>query len=153
LQISILESIKKGLKGAASLPIAYLFHNIGVLCEKSGTGQQAYANAEKWYRKSAEHGYADAQFCLGLMYYNGQGVEQDYGKALEWWGKAASQEHARAQYNLGVMYNNGEGVWRDRAKAMEWFGRSCDNGLQQGCEWRRMLSQSAADAYCHAFDK
>ena len=37
----------------------------------------------------AEHGDARAQFSLGGMYYNGQGVQQDYAEAAEWTRKAA----------------------------------------------------------------
>jgi TPR repeat protein len=50
-----------------------------------------------------------AQFNLGLMYYNGQGVTQDYSQAADWYRKAAAQGNAAAQYNLGLMYYNGQG--------------------------------------------
>ena len=35
-------------------------------------------------RKAAEHGMADAQFNLGLMYYAGRGVLKDYVAAYAW---------------------------------------------------------------------
>ena len=60
--------------------------------------------------QAAEQGYAKAQFNLGLIYYNGQGVRQDYTQAVQWYRKAAEQGDAKAQYNLGVMYDNGQGV-------------------------------------------
>ena len=31
----------------------------------------------KWYRKAAEQNYAEAQYNLGVCYYNGQGVAKD----------------------------------------------------------------------------
>ena len=34
--------------------------------------------AVKWYRMAAEQGIASAQYNLGVMYANGQGVPQDY---------------------------------------------------------------------------
>ena len=49
-------------------------------------------------------GHADAQYNLGAMYANGEGVPQDSVKAVEWWQKAATQGHADAQYNLGRSY-------------------------------------------------
>ncbi|EGE27627.1 tetratricopeptide repeat family protein, partial [Moraxella catarrhalis O35E] len=52
----------------------------------------AYAKIIKigeWYTKAANQGYADAQFNLALMYYEGQGVSQDDQKAVEWYTKAA----------------------------------------------------------------
>ena len=54
--------------------------------------------------QAAGQGYAKAQFNLGLMYYNGQGVRQDYTQAVQWYRKAAEQGLADAQYNLGVAY-------------------------------------------------
>jgi len=41
------------------------------------TVPQDYKEAVKWYLKAAEQGYALAQFNLGNMYYNGDGVLQD----------------------------------------------------------------------------
>jgi TPR repeat protein len=39
----------------------------------------------KWYRLAAEQGHAKAQYNLGLMYYNGEGVPEDYVIAYMWW--------------------------------------------------------------------
>ena len=44
-----------------------------------------------WWRKAAEHGYANAQFFLGLMYHEGQVVPQDYAQAHRWYNLAASR--------------------------------------------------------------
>ncbi len=38
----------------------------------------------KWYRLSAEQGYASAQYSLGLIYGIGKGVLQDYIRAHMW---------------------------------------------------------------------
>ena len=35
------------------------------------------AEAVKWYRKSAEQGFSEAQYCLGVSYEKGQGVLKD----------------------------------------------------------------------------
>jgi len=45
---------------------------------------QDYAEAVKWYRKSAEQGNAPAQACLGESYSSGQGVPKDYVEAYKW---------------------------------------------------------------------
>ena len=42
---------------------------------------QDYAEAVRWYRKSAEQGDVKGQSALGLMYERGQGVAQDYVRA------------------------------------------------------------------------
>jgi uncharacterized protein len=67
----------------------------------------------KWYRKAADQGNANAQFNLGKMYDDGDGVPQDHAEALKWYLKAADQGNASAQFNLGKMYDNGQGVPQD----------------------------------------
>ena len=52
--------------------------------------------------KSAEQGYVNAQYRLGVLYYDGHGVSQDYQKAFEWILKAAEQELAEA--TKGISY-------------------------------------------------
>jgi uncharacterized protein len=69
-----------------------------------------YATALKEWTPLAEQGDADAQYNLGVMYQNGQGVLQNYKTAAKWFTLAAEQFHANAQYNVGVMYENGKGV-------------------------------------------
>lgn len=54
-------------------------------------------DAAKWYRKSAEHGYAKAQYKLGSCYASGEGVQRDMQEAAKWWGKAAKQGYAHAK--------------------------------------------------------
>ena len=87
----------------------------------------------------AEQGNAQAQFNLGVMYANGQGVRQDYAQAVQWYRRAAEQGHAQAQNNLGVMYEQGQGVRQDSALAQEWYGKACDSGNQKGCDNYRRL--------------
>ena len=69
-----------------------------------------YATAIREFRPLAEQGDAYAQFNLGLMYDNGQGVPQDYAKALQWYRKSAELGYADAQFNLGNMYKDRKSV-------------------------------------------
>jgi Sel1 repeat len=71
------------------------------------------ATALRLLQPLAEQGNAYAQFSLGVMYANGQGVTQDYKEAVEWYRRSAEQGFAIAQSNLGVMYANGRGVSQD----------------------------------------
>ena len=68
--------------------------------------------------KQAEQGDAEAQFLLGLAYYNGEGIEESYEKAFEWWTKAAEQEVPSAMFNLGIMYRDGAGMEQDLFNTM-----------------------------------
>ena len=48
-------------------------------------------------RLAAEQGNANAQFNLGLMYANGEGVPEDDAEAVRWYRLAAEQGNANAQ--------------------------------------------------------
>jgi hypothetical protein len=49
-----------------------------------------------WFRRAAIHGHADAQFNLGCMFDDGQGVAQDRAEAARWYRMAAAQGHTVA---------------------------------------------------------
>lgn len=42
-----------------------------------------YAKTFEWFQKAAQARHCDAIFNLGLMYYNGCGVEKDYEQAVK----------------------------------------------------------------------
>ena len=100
-----------------------------------------YQTAFKLWLPLAEQGDASAQFNLGMMYDNGQGVKQDDVEAVKWYRQAAEQGFADAQLNLGVKYYQGEGVRQDKGQAKEWFGKACDNGHQDGCKYYGKLNR------------
>ena len=76
----------------------------------------------------AQQGNVSAQYNLGVMYTQGQGVAQDYAAAVSWYRKAADQGNAEAQNNLGAMYVNGQGVAKDLAAAISWYRKAADQG-------------------------
>jgi len=80
-----------------------------------------YATALRLLRPLADQGDAHAQFNLGVMYAEGQGVPQDYAEAAKWYRLAADQGHAQAQYNLGLWYATGGGGAQDAVSAHMWF--------------------------------
>ncbi len=82
-------------------------------------------------RLAAEQGNASAQYNLGLMYDNGQGVTQDYAEAVKWYRLAAEQGDADAQYNLALMYRDGQGVTQDDAEAVKWYRLAAGQGVAQ----------------------
>ena len=91
-----------------------------------------YATALKEWKPLAEGGYIDAQYNLGIMYDNGQGVLQDYKTAVKWYIQSAEQGNAEAQYNLGVMYALGQGVIEDKVYAHMWGIILNSNGHEDG---------------------
>ena len=79
-------------------------------------------------RQAAERGDATAQFNLGVMYANGEGVPQDDAEAVQWYRLAAEQGHAEAQGTLGAMYATGRGVPQDDVEAVQWFRLAAEQG-------------------------
>lgn len=59
-----------------------------------------YNDALYYYRRAAEQGDTQAQYNLGHMYGNGEGVKQDYAEAVKWYRKAAQQGYTDAQEAL-----------------------------------------------------
>lgn len=76
-------------------------------------GRNDYATALTLFKPLAEQGDPSAQFQLGVMYGNGQGVRRDYAEAEKWYRRAANQGNAQAQNSLGFVYTNGQGVERN----------------------------------------
>jgi len=79
-----------------------------------------YEMAYRLVKPLADQGEAEAQFSLGVLYYEGKGVPQDYVEAVNWCRKAAEQGHWKAQYQLAESYYKGEGVHRDYVLAYFW---------------------------------
>jgi uncharacterized protein len=93
----------------------------------SSSQQSSYTSVEDLERQATD-GDRTAQFTLGALYQEGEGVTKDLAKAREWFEKAAEQDEPRSQFNLGVMYYNGEGVTQDLAKAFEYFSEAAGHG-------------------------
>ena len=87
-----------------------------------------YATAMRELRPLAERGHAAAQFNLGLIYANGQGLAKDDVLARQWWEKAAVQGHAEAQANLGVLLVYARGGPQDYKMAVYWLRLSANQG-------------------------
>ena len=91
-------------------------------------------------RKAAEQGDVDAQFSLGFMYADGEGVPEDDAEAVRWYQKAAEQGHAEAQINLGVMYGTGEGVPEDQVLAYAWFSMAAAQGNESAKQGKEIVA-------------
>ncbi len=79
-------------------------------------------------KSSAEQGDSEAQFMLGVMYHNGEGVKQDFKESFKWFKKSALQNNKYAECNLGAMYALGQGVKIDATNAIKWLNKSGEDG-------------------------
>ena len=99
----------RNLTATLCLTLAVLLGSVGVsVSQDFQVGFDAYnrgdyALALREFTPLAEQGDADAQFNLGLMYRNGEGVQQDHKESAKWFRRAAEQGHAGAQSRLGFM--------------------------------------------------
>ena len=99
---------------------------LGVAYEQGYFGKTNFAEALKWFRKSAEQGDQDAQNSLGQMYEDSEGVIQDYSLAAKWYRRAAEHDvdlggASQGRNNLGMLYTDGRGVPKDYVQAYMWF--------------------------------
>jgi uncharacterized protein len=102
---------------------------------------EEFENAMKAYNQSdfvkafsltqpiAENGNSAAQFLLGVMYTNGEGVTRDHKQAYIWYKKAAEQGRGAAQYNLGMMHIKGDGIPLNYNIAAEWFRKAAEQDI------------------------
>ncbi|MFZ6875173.1 tetratricopeptide repeat protein [Undibacterium sp. Di27W] len=90
--------------------------------------QGDFDSALESFKAAAAKGNADAQFNLGLMFLNGEGVPQDYKQALRWFEQSASKDNVRAQVNIGRMYAKGKGMLSNHGVAATWFKKAADQG-------------------------
>jgi TPR repeat protein len=88
-----------------------------------------YATALQLFQPLADEGFSPAQFIIGLMYEQGQGVTKNYSEAMRWFRKAADQGNSGAQLGLGAMFSKGEGVPKDNAEAAKWYRLAADQGV------------------------
>ena len=96
-------------------------NKLGLVCYfREKDGSRNYEEAAKWFQLAAEQGHAKAQFNLGVMHSNGQGVELNHETAAEHYRRAANQKHAGAQHNLGLLYLIGRGVSQHYKEAAKW---------------------------------
>ncbi|OGW23487.1 MAG: hypothetical protein A3K09_05680 [Nitrospinae bacterium RIFCSPLOWO2_12_FULL_47_7] len=98
-----------------------------------------FATVYNEFRPLAERGNAAAQFNLGVMYTNGQGVQQDHAEAVRWFLMAAMQGYVNAQRNLGAMYTMGRGVRQDYVQGYFWSELSAAQGDRESALLRDTL--------------
>ena len=84
----------------------------------------------QYYTLAVDQGHAQAQFNLGCMYYEGDGIELDKKKALKYYTQSSKQGHAEAQYNLGCLYYGGDGIERDKGEAQKFWELAAAQGHQ-----------------------
>jgi TPR repeat protein len=97
------------------------------------------SEAAKWFRLSAEQRIADAQYHLGAMYLDGQGVPKSCEEGAKWFRLAAEQGDVEAQYQLGTMHKEGNGVPKNIVDAYAWTSLAASRGVEYVYDRDRMM--------------
>jgi hypothetical protein len=85
-----------------------------------------FAAAFQLLNPLAAQGDAEAQYDLGCLYENGEGVPQDAAQAVAWFAAAAARGMTAAEAILGVMYWRGFGVPKDDELAGDWLRKAAE---------------------------
>ena len=72
----------------------------GDLNKSDCSGARNLQESARWYRVAADKGLAPAQFALGVLYVNGEGVTKDAAEARKWLSAAAGQGSTPAKFYL-----------------------------------------------------
>jgi len=116
-------------------------YNLAVMHDMGIGAPKNYTESGKWYAKAAAQGVAEAQFQLGVRYYeHGKQAKKNYETAFSWFYKAALQGMAEAQYNVGLMYQLGRGVATNRVEAYKWYIVSAAQGYAKSLAARENLA-------------
>ena len=77
---------------------------------REATQNGDYKKAFDIYKSLANAGNAEAQYCLGIMYETGKGVDIDIFEAVMWYRKAKAKGFSMAERKL-LLYHIAEPVW------------------------------------------
>ena len=106
--------------------------------------QHQFGEAFLCFSRASEKGFAAAQFCLAVCYFNGHGTKQDEATALPWLQKAAAQGDANAEFTLGLAYRMGRGVAADEALASQWMQKAAQHGHPEAIRQLRDMNPEPA---------
>jgi len=116
--------------------------------------QADYSTALMQFRPLAEQGNAKAQYHLGVMYHNGQGMIPNETQAIYWLKKAAEQDDVLAQSLLGIIYHNQRHSTKDDPQILYWYKKAALQGdidAQYNLAWMYKKGQGVTQNYKIAY--
>jgi TPR repeat protein len=107
-----------------------------------------YEKAYKLFLSAGKDGGSccGAQYMLGLMYEEGQGISQDHKEAVKWYRLAAEQDTSEAQFKLGKKYHEGRGVPQNYEVAVKWYQLAAEWGHKNAKLNLLQLAKKSPDA-------
>jgi uncharacterized protein len=135
-----LNSAYRNYAKAAKLGEPSALYNIAVMRINDEVNRPSLALAHQALRRSAELGFAPAQFMLGTVLetnissqHRSKAEKQvnktnNIAQAVRWYERAALQGHPDASLALGTAYFLGRGTNLDYAKALRWYTQAAEFG-------------------------
>lgn len=75
--------------------------------------EKNFKKAFQYYAEAGDTGHADALYCLGTMFFNGEGTERDLKRAYYAYSQAAGAGSKHAMLAIASMALKGEGIPKD----------------------------------------
>jgi hypothetical protein len=108
--------------------------------------QHQFHEAFLCFSRAAAQGFATAQFCLAVCYFNGHGVNRDESAALPWLIQAAAQGDVNAEFTLGLAFSLGRGVTADPLSAAQWLNQAAAHGHAEAASRFREVTAKLSPA-------
>ena len=127
--------MRSGIRKWSKLACAMLFAVMALGACTSGD------ELEKTYTAKAQTGDPEAQYQLGRLYFDANGVDHNDKKGTYWIRKAAEQGHPMAQADLGMLYAMGLIVRKNLIEADKWLTLSSRQGYGPGTRGMKDLEE------------
>jgi len=119
-------------------------YNLGLMYQDGDGVAKNLDEAVKWYTKSADLGYKEAQYTLGALVFQRQIHSISYPQAVTYYEQAAKQGHVKSQLNLGMLYVRGDVIAQDLPAAVQWLSLAASNNNSEAQGYLAQLYQQGA---------
>ncbi|PPD12595.1 tetratricopeptide repeat protein [Methylophilus sp.] len=119
-------------------------YNLGLMYQDGDGVTKNMDEAVKWYTKSADLGYKEAQYLLASLVFQRQTQSISYPQAVTYYEQAAKQGHVKSQLNLGMLYLRGDVIAQDMPAAVKWISQAASNNNSEAQGYLADLYQQGA---------
>jgi uncharacterized protein len=119
-------------------------YNLGLMYQDGDGVTKNMDEAVKWYTKSADLGYKEAQYTLGSLVFQRMIQSITYPQAVTYYEQAAKQGHVKSQLNLGMLYLRGDVISQDMPAAVQWLSQAASNNNSEAQGYLADLYQQGA---------
>ncbi|MDP8568910.1 tetratricopeptide repeat protein [Methylophilus aquaticus] len=119
-------------------------YNLGLMSQNGDGVAKSMDEAVKWYTKSADLNYKEAQYTLGSLVFQRMIQSISYPQAVAYYAQAATQGHVKSQLNLGMLYLRGEVIAQDMPAAVKWLSLAASHNNSEAQGYLGELYQQGA---------